>query len=128
MLSFLLDCGRSVFLDSLHYSRTYGGLLEGRPNARLNMMIISRAAEGTQSRAFVIPPVVDHSDPDHPCLPPIQMIAEVWCTEPINAGAMGSNATLVWFREAWDEESLTEVVFDGIRGVDWEAVATDFDW
>src|SRR5262245_24158767 len=38
-LSLTLDCGRRVTLDAFEYSRTYGGLLEGLPNAEINSRI-----------------------------------------------------------------------------------------
>ncbi|MCC9604504.1 hypothetical protein LOC68_27700 [Blastopirellula sp. JC732] len=128
MLSFQLDCGRSVFLDSLKYSRTYSGLLEGRPTARLNYTIIDRTRSQTASRAFVIPPRINDEDPDHPVLPPVQLVAYVWCSEPIGSEAMASQAWIVWYREEWKDESIEKVAFDGIRGVDWDAIAEDFDW
>ena len=127
MLSFELDCGRSVYLDSLDYSRTYGGLLEGRPNADMNARITARACEKTNYPPHLVAPVVDNSDPDHPALPPVQIVVEVWCNDPIGDG-MGSHAAIIWYRDAWDSQSLTDVVFDGIRAVDWNAVAKDFDW
>ena len=56
------------------------------------------------------------------------MIAEVWCNDPITPNGMGSHATIIWYRDAWDSQSLTDVVLDGIRGVDWNKIAADFDW
>ena len=128
MLSFDLDCGRSVYLDSLHYSRTYAGLLEGRPNAQYNTEITTRVCTNTNSPAHLVPPDLDNTDPEHPSLPPIEMIAKVWCNDPITPNGMGSHATIIWYRDTWDSQSLTDVVLDGIRGVDWNKIAADFDW
>ena len=36
MISFDLNNGRNVYVDALQYSRTYSGLMEGRPNKRIN--------------------------------------------------------------------------------------------
>jgi hypothetical protein len=43
MMFLTLDCGRKVGVDAFDYSRTYAGLLEGRPNVEFNNRIIQRA-------------------------------------------------------------------------------------
>jgi hypothetical protein len=128
MLSFELDCGRSVYLSRIEYNRTYGGLYAGSPNEKYNNTLIENARSRTHRPAFVVPPKIDNSEPEHPTLPPIEMIAEVWCNDPISPEWMGSHLAIIWYREAWENESLREVVQDGIGGVDWDNVAVDFDW
>ena len=127
MLSFNLHCGRSVYLDSLRYGRTYAGLLEGRPDKKYNDVIVARACANTNGPAHLVSPSIDESDPAHPSLPPVEMIAEVWCNDPIGDG-MGSHATIVWYRDTWNKQSLIDVVLEGIRDVPWESIAVDFDW
>jgi hypothetical protein len=68
-LLFKLDCGRTV-KEALHCCRTYGGLIEGRPNAYVNQQIMEEA-RGQMGRVWgpvprrihVVPPVIDESDP-----------------------------------------------------------------
>ena len=127
MLSFTLDCGRIVYLDSLQYCRTYAGLLGGRPNQRFNDEITVRACANANRPVHLVPPIIDNSDPQHPSLPPVETSADLWCNDPIGDG-MGSHATIVWYRETWDDQSLKDVVLDGIRHVTWNSVAVDFDW
>lgn len=127
MLLFELDCGRSVYLDSLRYSPTYTGNLIGKPNKKRNDRITARACTNTIGPAHLVIPTVDETDPDRPMLPPVEMVAEIWCNDPIGDG-MGSHAAIVWYRDIWDNQSLVDVVLDGIRRIDWDSVAADFDW
>src|SRR5437016_14282291 len=95
-----LDCGRQVWLDSFDYSRTYGGLLEGLPNAVINGRIIERAlAEGSWGprKTHLMPPEVDTRDPTHPALPPALLRVWLWCSEPFDPKFMGSELVVVWF-------------------------------
>jgi hypothetical protein len=92
MLSLTLDCGRRVTLDAFDYSRTYAGLLEGRPNAEMNARIIERAlAKGSwgQRKTHLIPPVIDERDPEHPVMPPACLRAWLWCNDPIDPAFQG---------------------------------------
>src|SRR5262249_26774299 len=99
MMFIKLDCGRSVWVDSFFYTRTYGGLLEGRPNRQLNEQIVHEI-RGLMMRLWlkkthVIPPQLDESDPDHPVLPPVALGACLTCNEPINSEFMGSQLVVV---------------------------------
>src|SRR5262245_20241886 len=133
-MSFLmLDCGRQVSLDAFDYSRTYGGLLEGLPNAEMNRRIIERAQaerEGSWGprKTHLIPPVVDARDPKHPAFSPALLRAWLHCNEPIDPAFMGSALVVVWFAEECLDEPITEVVFRAIRGLPWDQLADDFNW
>ena len=125
-----LDCGRRVWLDGLEYLRTYGGLLEGRPDARLNAAIMDQARESKWGKrtVHVIPPVIDDSHPAHPRLPPILLRAWLTCNEPIQPKFMGSDLVVVWFGLDCHNEKMSDIVFQAVRGLPWEQLARDFDW
>ena len=133
MLLLNLDCGRRVSLDELDYSHTYAGLLEGRPDAQMNAQIIERAlsfreAPGIKRSVHLIPPLVDNSIPAHPKLPPIRLRAWLTCDEPVNPQFMGSDFVVVWFSQDCHNASISDVVFQAVRGLPWEQLARDFDW
>ena len=133
MLPLTLDCGRRVFLHAFDYARTYAGLLEGRPNAKINAGIIKRELtkrDGSWGRrkTYLIPPVIDDSDPVHPVLPPVCLRAWVWCNDPIDPAFMGSHLDVVWFADECHAEPIADVVFRAIRGLPWERLAEDFKW
>lgn len=126
-----LDCGRQVWLDSFDYSPTYGGLLEGLPNAEINSRIIEQAlANGSWGlrKTHLIPPEVDIRDPNHPTLPPALLRAWLWCGEPIDPRFMGSHLVVVWFDRECLDEPIADVVFRAVRRLPWDQLADDFNW
>src|SRR5690349_9917338 len=54
MFDVKLRNGRSIYLDSFFVSPTYAGLLEGRPNARINKIVL---ADGTKVAKRIWPDV-----------------------------------------------------------------------
>jgi hypothetical protein len=133
MLFLKLDCGRDVSLEAFDYSRTYAGLLEGRPNAEMNARIIERAVaerEGSWGKRAVhlIPPATDGTDPTHPVLPSALLRAWLTCYQPVNPAFMGSELVVVWFTDECHAEPIADVVFRAVRRLPWEQLADDFDW
>jgi hypothetical protein len=132
MLFLKLDCGRQVSLDAFDYSRTYAGLLDGRPNAEMNAQIIERAITAREESwgkrvIHQIPPNVDLRDPEHPILPPLLLRAWLVCHQPINSAFMGSELVVVWFADECHAEPIADVVFRAVRALPWERLAADFD-
>ena len=133
MLFMTLDCGRQVSLDAFDYSRTYACVLEGRPNADLNLRIINEAMVERKTTwgkraVHLIPPTLDVKDPAHPVLPPILLRAWLTCHEPINPTFMGSDLVVVWMTDECHAQPISDVVFAAVRGLPWERLAQDFDW
>jgi hypothetical protein len=130
MIFIKLDCGRTVYLSNFHYTRTYGGLLDGQPDKRLHSRILEDArGDGTQGK-HLIPPEVDESDPDHPRLPSTQLTAHLTCLDPIDENYMASDLTVVWFMndETFEARPVADVIAESVRGIDWNLLARDFDW
>jgi hypothetical protein len=128
---FTLECGRKVSVDACYFQATYLSLLEGRPNARMNREIIEQAKAEMRSlwgdrQVHVIPPAIDESDPSHPQLPPIRFTAWLHCYQPVKPGNAGSELVVVWFRSKCDDQSLVQVIGDGIHHLAWEKLARDF--
>ena len=132
MLFLTLDCGRKVTLASFDYTRTYAGLLEGRPDTEMNARIIERQLTARDEswgrrKTYLFPPVIDNRDPAYPVLPPACLRAWVWCNDPIDPAFMGSELVIVWFADECHAELIADVVFRAIRGLPWEQLAEDFD-
>ncbi len=127
-----LDCGRWVSIHAFEYSYTYGGLVEGRPNAKLNAWLIEAAVAAASKswgprKTHLIPPAVDDRNPKHPLLPPTCLRAWLTCDVPINHGFMGSSLVVVWFADECYAEPIFDVVFRAVRGLPWEELAQDFN-
>lgn len=135
MLFFELTCGSTVYLDDFHYSRTYGGLLEGSPNAEMNARIVKRAMERMEPiwgkrKTHLIPPEIDHSDPQHPSLPSTELTAWLTCNEPNDSHFDGSELVLIWYVDDGEFElsSIHEVTSRALKQINWSELAEDFHW
>ena len=130
-----LKCGRFVYISDFHYSRTYGGLLEGSPNEEMNNRIIQHALSRMDSiwgkrRTHLIPPEVDTTEPKHPSLPSTELTAWITCNEPVNDQFMGSELVLVWYidDEKFEVSSIRDVTAEVLNAINWSELAEDFDW
>lgn len=127
-----LDSGRRVAIDSFSYSRTYAGLLEGRPSSRVNLNILRDCVKSVlrqwgDRKVHLISPEIDETNPNHPELPPAQL--SVWLTStPLESGYCGSALVVVWFSEECESESLLEIVRRAVSTLHWEELAEDFDF
>lgn len=132
MLKFTLDCGRTVKLDSFHYTRTYLCLLCGLPDEEFNEKLISKAKNEMiplwgKRKVHVIPPKIDDSA-KYPMLPLTQFFAWLSCEEPIFEQNAGSELVVIWFRDEFDDkEPLARIIHEGIRSLSWENIAEDFE-
>jgi len=132
MLFLKLDCGRQAALYAFEYKLTYAGLIEGRPNAEVNEMIIAgltaQKYPSSPRKIHVIPPKVDDRNPKHPILPEVCLRAELVCIEPIGQKFQASDLTVVWFDDECRTEPIENVVFRAVRGLPWNELARGFDW
>ncbi|MCD9014397.1 hypothetical protein [Parachryseolinea silvisoli] len=128
MIDIELESGRRVTVDGFVYGRTYGGLLEGRPNRNVNKRILERQkcpSEWGSRKVLVIQPL----DRDlENFLPP--SIYKVWLNsnDPINSVFMGSELVIIWFDETPGERSIKDIIEKRVREVDWDKNAQDFDY
>jgi hypothetical protein len=112
-----LACGRSVELTTMTISSTYGGLLEGYPNARMNDALIDRLSRRHEPvrwspPAHVITPPRSRPEPgqDPTRMPfgPVEMLPPVYCEGFFRSGPIEealdpvlheSRLMVVWFQE-----------------------------
>ncbi|NUM35668.1 MAG: hypothetical protein HUU50_14065 [Candidatus Brocadiae bacterium] len=135
MIFIELKCGRSVYISDFDYTRTYGGLIEGMPNEKLNNKIIECAMIRMQliwgkRKTHLIPPKIDTSDPKHPSLPSTQLTAYIVCNDPVNNNYMGSELVIVWYikDEDFESSSMRDVTAAALNSINWNDLAQDFDW
>jgi hypothetical protein len=121
----------SIRVDSFYMDRTYGGMLEGRPDAALNERLVAGSTElverlwGKGRPVHVIPPASDYRDPEHPLLPGHRCVAWLDCFHPVHdEEEHGSHLFVVWFQnEGCFSSDAVEFM---LRGLDWKALAKDF--
>jgi hypothetical protein len=135
-----LDSGREIQLFELHMESTYGGLIEGHPVARLDVIVAGlpdRAARVLPGAPVqVVEPVRMVSEDPGPgrwpigppeYLPPVICMGR-FSSSPVDAGLDAvlhySRLVVVWFQDDPVVPNGLEAV-TGLRGVRWQQWAQD---
>ncbi|MGQ4356558.1 hypothetical protein [Streptomyces drozdowiczii] len=135
-----LSSGRSIELNELRMSTTYGGMLEGYPCQRINDMEVSgllRQAERAFSFAPVhlVPPSREYPDQTAGAFGPVEVLPSVACI-----GVFGSTAVdpeldavlhrsaliVAWFQATPDVPSGQDAD-PALRSIHWEELARDYE-
>jgi hypothetical protein len=115
--------GRRLTLTECLLSRTYSGLLTGRPNRDTNRLIyedLKREAERMAERFGRVPPIWVVPLPDKEWLPHT-LVAGVFEGEPIGNREPGDNFS--WAVIAWFQHGSQHVEVEALKGLPWEQVA-----
>jgi hypothetical protein len=137
-----LASGRPVELTSLTISSTYGGLLEGYPNTRMNDALIARLRSRRESAyssqpAHVITPPRSRPGPDQGSarMPfgPVETLPAVYCEGSFRSGPVDEELDPVLHESrlmvVWFQEDLARPVADSaaaaVHGLAWDDLAED---
>ncbi|GAA5195960.1 hypothetical protein GCM10023322_63820 [Rugosimonospora acidiphila] len=133
----MLRSGRRIELTEAHLSMTYGGLLEGYPNAGLNGRIVDRLARRAASvlpgaPVHVIDPPRTRRDGEQPVRPsfgPVELLPAVTVIGRFSSSAIDRNLYCSKLVIAWFQEDAALPTADraaaGLAEVDWERWAED---
>lgn len=134
-----LTSGRTIDLNELQLSSTYGGLLEGYPFRLLNDMRIkgllaqAEKAYPVSPVHFVTPPRDQPEDAYTGAFGPMETLPPVACVGAFRSAAIDpehdpvlyrSTLTVVWFQTTPTAPS-GEDADAGLRGMAWEELARD---
>nr|MBA2671752.1 hypothetical protein [Gemmatimonadota bacterium] len=119
-----LACGETVQIDAFQLSRTYAGLLEGKPHSDCNSRILQRELSSLAARwgarpTYVVPPLMDECEPEHPRLPELMLAVWLYSYTPLQPENHGAELVVLWFRPELQDESLEEVIAAGVLDVPW---------
>ncbi|WP_037674750.1 hypothetical protein [Streptomyces griseus] len=134
-----LTSGRTIDLDELRLSSTYGGMLEGYPFRFLNDRLIKgllTLAENTYRNSpvhLVTPPRDQPEDAYTGAFGPMESLPPVACVGSFRSAAIAPEHDPVlyrsWLTVVWFQTSPTapsgEDAEAGLRGVAWEELARD---
>lgn len=140
----MLASGRRITLKSLDQSMTYSGLLEGVPNSWFNDRLVAKKLESArascvfggsphlimparrgQLRGSGEPSPLESKRPAEEWLPMVTCTA-VFDSSSVREGD-GSSLTLVWFQDEF-ALPIAEPALSSLLGLDWNALATDFEF
>jgi hypothetical protein len=135
-----LACGRSAELVSLTVSPTYGGMLEGYPNARMNDLLLARASRPQQAPGghpvHVITPRRSRPGPgDHParCRSARSRHCQPRSARLFRSALVSQEPDPVlhqsWLVVTWFQEDLARPVADfaatAVHEIPWDDLASD---
>ena len=140
-LKFDLDDGHQVRLESLNYGFTYSAILAGYPTEDMNERILKRALSKMDKlwglrATYIVPPTRNRvvggaygygGRPPRVDLPRIEICTWLQSKTTFEKWSMGSELVVIWYRDNWQNESLYEVVYEGIRKVPWPDHAEDYE-
>ena len=139
-----LNCGRNIHLEVLFQYHTYSGLLEGLPTKQLNRDLVNRAQEYAKDKLwlgnvtpFLIQPLespiplpnghrLRENEANLPArIPSVACLAEFESYQPAkNPEDHCSYLGIVWFQNEF-ALPIDPTIEETIRGIDWNAVASD---
>lgn len=130
-ISFTLPSGRLIWVVTFGYSGTYDGLLEGRPNAKMNKEIVDEQLKAAQLRTwdkmFLFTPETRVDDDGAVHLPPLCCNAELM-SSPLSQEMHGSSLIVVWFTPPFFNEPLASFIARSMQELPWELHAKDFEF
>lgn len=128
-----LASGETVWLDAFHTTKTYGGLLEGRPTREINARILESALY-TASRLWnaltphLIPPL-EEERADGLRLPEMINFALLGSCTPVKASEYGgSTLVVIWFAPEQSDVPLSIIVSEAVRDIPWADLAEPEEW
>jgi len=131
-LAFVLNDGRQIFLESFYESKTYAGVMEGKPSSFTNQLVLSQCRETAKTIWPNEPCVVLGIDYylQHSELPfsSITCIAHFISYEAVeDADCAGSSLVVIWFQEEMFP-LVQGVAGKQLKEVEWSQLARDFKW
>jgi hypothetical protein len=125
-----LKTGRIVKVEAFNMSKTYGGLLIGKPNEAINDSIIGLISYSKDwgNRKALLNKEDMYVSKD--VLKPI--IYSVWLTSDVvpeeSETNDSSSIVLLWFGVESENKSIQDIIIDGIGNIDWDKNAENIQY
>lgn len=123
-----LKCGREVKVDGFEFGYTYGGLLEGSPNERMNKNIFDRTTYSSNWGSRKVLKIKPKKSEFKSELKPTHYSVWLNSNDPINSNYHGSELVVIWFDELPNEKTVEEIIQNGVQDIDWDKNAEDFEY
>ena len=123
-----LDSGKTVKVESFEYSYTYGGVLCGLPNEQMNRSVfddIKYPSNWGPRKTLKIKPSTKEFE-----IKLKSAYYSVWLNsnDPINPEFHGSELVVIWLDDIPKGRPIEEIITKGVKAIDWEANAQDFEY
>ena len=130
-ISLILDCHVEVEVVAFSFGYTYGGLLLGIPNDRINQKIYDRISYpedwGKRKQLKLKPRPTDFIS-GIKGLPHAHYSVWVYSKYPMNENSDGTQLIITWLDGVPNNKSISDIIYQGIKSVNWFKEATDFNF
>lgn len=123
-----LNCGRDIRIDGFQLGYTYGGLLEGIPNKRMNENIFQRTSYPLNWGERKVLKIKPNKDDFNTALKACYYSVWLHSNDPIDTRYHGSELVVIWFDERPNNRTIEEIILSGIKDIDWLNNAEDFEY
>jgi hypothetical protein len=135
----VLSSGRSISAEKIYITRTYAGLLEGRPNERSNRFHLNGIPDN-MTRLFgkwpvyIVPPQfrTEPGDSGDPLFPKVSWMPEMELAASFVGDGITADSVLSILTIVWHQESLAPLMCDAVRAhlvtLPWEKLAAEFSY
>ena len=130
MITFKLNSGRKVSLISFSFNYTYGGLLIGSPNEKLNKKIISKSTYPTDWGIRKTLKLIPKQSAIENKLKPVCYCAllESEVIQSLDKTHDGSNLVVIWFGDHPNNKTIEDILNANLKKIDWEQYAENFNF
>jgi hypothetical protein len=139
-MNIILNSGREIFLKSIYQYYTYGGLLAGYPNKRINDRHIQNSLKYALEKmyaptVYLVPPPsieVDIDERSREHYKDVIRIPYITCYGQFESSQLdnsndGSWLTIVWYQDKF-AMPIDSSVIEHIKTIDWESEAEGFEF
>ena len=127
-----LQSGKEVLVEAFHLTATYSGLLVGFPTIQSNEILINHLSypKGWGERPFILKKSDMYSEVKN-LLKPI--VYSVWLSssETIDDKENqfdGCALVIMWFGNDEPHKSIHDIIFDGVKNIDWDKFAENYQF
>jgi len=123
-----LDSGKEVKVNSFSFNNTYGGLIFGRiDDDEYNKELFERTTyprNWGECKTLKIKPSDEEFQKG---LKPFCFTVWLNSYKPIDPWYDGSELIVIWFADIPSGASIEEIILNGVKSVDWETNAQDYE-
>lgn len=128
MIKIKLECGREVTVEGFEFGYTYGGLLYGTPDESMNEGIFKRTEYSSTWGLRKVLNIKPEKSEFESRLKPCHYSVWLSSSEPVNPESHGSELVVVWFADLPNGKTVEDIIKDGIKSIDWNKNAQDFEY
>lgn len=123
-----LLCGRKVYASNFSFGYTYSGLLEGKPSERSNRQTFKNTSYPSDWGSRKVLKIQPEEEEFRTWLKPAHYAVWLHSDDPIDPQYHGSALVVIWFEAPPADKPIEKIIEEGVKSINWEAHAEDFEY